>query len=53
MRDLTEGEQKLINELEKVSRRIQYGDVSVKFTLSRGQIKKMEIVEETTSVLLD
>lgn len=49
----TEGQEKLLDALDEAARRIQYGELEVKFTFSRGQIKKMEMTEHTKNVLLD
>lgn len=53
MINLTEGQEKLIDALDDAAQRMQYGELEVKFTFSRGKIKKMEMTERTKNVLLD
>lgn len=49
----THGEKKLIEALREEARRMQYGEINMNITFSKGQIKKMELTSSQKNVLLD
>lgn len=44
--------EKIIQKLEKMAESLEYGEVDVKFSISRGEIKKAVITEKKEVVLL-